>query len=53
MGGDISQAIMLEKDQLKKDVMQYWYSTRLKENKPTNGLAHLLKICEDHKRQKI
>lgn len=39
---------MQEKDLQKKEVMQYWYETRKKENKQTNSLEHLLKICEAH-----
>ena len=36
IANDIKQAIMLEKDTNKKEVMQYWYDTRTKENKKTN-----------------
>jgi len=53
IAGDIKQAIMLEKDLNKKEVMQYWYDTRKKENKPTKNLKHLLEICEAHGWTKI
>lgn len=44
----IQQAIVAEKDPRKKEVMQFWYDTRKKENKATNSLKHLLDICEAH-----
>ena len=53
IASDIKQGIVAEKNLHKREVMQYWYDKREKENKPTKGLAHLLQICEDHGWQKI